>query len=178
MTDLREPPIEAHIQLTAGLQGWTTEQLMSLLQGVLSSSEVNLPDFGGLTVGPVHENTEPATAGLSFSVVVNDEKELIQSLISIESSLTAANIVLVEPPRLLSSRVIEPPYLEAQGLEFDQESQTIIIDTSRLAPGEVEIGFIGREDGRMTALIATNAPGHRRIEQAVAFKRLVLRTED
>jgi len=143
---------------------------------VLKAAGVQKPDFGGTGASMSTEPEDPPVVRMFFGIVADSEEQLLEQVTSVEASLAAAGVVLSEQPMVVSEHPVKPGTGSPKaGFVIDEVSGTLTVDTWAPGWGDVEVIFLPREDGRMTALIASYDEAGTRRERTGIVNRVVVR---
>jgi hypothetical protein len=106
---------------------------------------------------------DPPRATLFFTVLADDEGELVSAVAAVEAGLVSAGVVLTERP-VVSSRDEKPPQDSPRdGLHWDDESRTLTIDGQAERASDVEVAVTTDERGALLIVaVGMNSPGGRR----------------
>ena len=156
--------------------GREAQELDSLLVIAYDAAKIRKPDFGGRPSMAEGGDDYPADqVRLHFSVLADDEQELLASVQAVLNGLQVFEIEVVGDPDLLSARTIEPPHAKAAGVHYDDASKILTIDT--WAPGwhDLEMAVFPHDGGRTGVMLASYEHGQRREEVFIVAGIKVLR---
>lgn len=161
------------IRLAVLLVGWEAEALRVAAERAVEQAQVQTRDFSaGPAVAVPVPPTDPPTADLTFYVQAANPRELARVTAVVDQALTAAGIVLKDPPRSREVRPIGKERPRLRGMGYDNSSRTLTVQP---AAGPVVLDLVGAHpsgDGT-TVLLATAGDTERR-EEAFVVQRLVI----
>lgn len=166
---------ENTIKLVARTNGRTPAELYSLLNVAYEQSSVRKPDFdsGPAMVGPAGIES-PQEANLFFPVLAEDDDELVTAVETVVNGLRVLDVELVGSPQLRASKPVKPVTVSAAGVDYDEATGVLSIDTWAPTWGDLEIRLHPEGDGRVIVMLADQISGHRR-EQAVIANTINVR---
>jgi putative intracellular protease/amidase len=158
------PTMRHLVQLTVALDGTSGNELAATLGEVLKAAGVRLPDLGGgHGSGWRREPLDPPRATLHFTILADDEDELVSAVAAVEAGLVSAGVVLTERPMVASHEEKPPSDSPPDGLHWDDESRTLTIDSQARRSGDVEVELLTREEGVLLLIaVGVESPGGRR----------------
>lgn len=157
---------EYHVRVEASLIGWDMSGLLTAVTEALKVSGVRSRDFGAgpVVAGERERHGHPDQVWLSFPVLGDGPEELRLVAGRVDAALTAAGVVLVSAPGVLSARPVEPVVARAKGVHYDGTARRLDIASDA---GPVELLLAGpHESGQGTTVVLVSRGGFGLMEEA------------